>query len=58
MSHARMTTMLIFIFLLCPLVHILLHFLFMERNFTIVQSILTILGKITEMVNIECHMQE
>ena len=51
MSGTRMTTLLIFIFILCPLIHILPSVSFLEHN-----SIM-ILGRIIEQVNMECYVQ-
>ena len=47
-----MTTLHIFIYILCPLIHIFTSFSFLEHN-----SIM-ILGRIVEQVNKECCIQE
>ena len=52
MLGIKMTTLRIFIFILCPLIHIFTSFLFLERNS------LMILGRIIEQVNMECCVQE
>ena len=48
MSHSIMTTLLVFIFLLCPLIHILLIFLLMEGNSATFRNILILLGSIID----------
>ena len=48
MSRKRMTTLLIFIYELCPLIHIFTSF--SEHNFATVGNILMLLGTIIEQV--------
>ena len=33
-------------------------FLFLERNSATIRNILMVLGRFTEQINMECHMQE
>ena len=52
MSGTRMTTLLIFSFIVFPLIHIFTSFLFLEHN-----SIM-ILNGIIELIDMECCIQE
>ena len=56
MSRIRMTTLLILIFELCPLIDIFTSF--SEQKFATVSNILMLLGRIIEQVSVECHIQE
>ena len=54
MLRTKMTTLLIFVYLLCPLIHILPSFSFPEHNSVTIRNILMILGRIIEQVSTEC----
>ena len=58
MSHTRMTTLHIFVFLLCPLLDIFTSFLFPEHNSVTIRNILMIHGRFMEQANTECRIEE
>ena len=58
MSLTRMTTLLISIFHLCPLIHICTLSWFLEHKSAAVRNILMVCGRIIEQVSAEGRMQE
>ena len=58
MSGTRMTTLLMFIFKLCPLIKFFTSFSFLEYNSITIRNSLMLLGRIIEQVNMECYVQE